>query len=101
MSKQFCPSCGTENPGDARFCMACGHDLGREVPPAPPATVAQDRGTDWAAIVAAILAFLSLRRMSRRARGTIFVLLFLFLFFICPMVCGFLYYIAESILGRF
>jgi hypothetical protein len=78
--------------------MACGHALGREVPPAP---VAQDRGTDWAAIVAAVLAFLSLRRMSRRARGTFFVFLFLFLFFICPMVCGFFYYIAESVLSLF
>jgi hypothetical protein len=78
--------------------MACGHALGREVQLAP---AAQDRGTDWAGIVAAVLAFLSLRGMSRRARGIGLVLLFLFLFFICPMACGFFYYLSESVLGLF
>src|SRR5215212_6001568 len=35
-----CPSCGTENPPQARFCMSCGTALGADVSPATPAPVA-------------------------------------------------------------
>jgi hypothetical protein len=48
----------------------------------------QQEGTDWASILAAGLAFLSMRRASRKARGTAVVVLFLVLFFGCPLVCG-------------
>ena len=32
----ICPTCGTENRAEARFCAKCGTPLGNE-PPAPPA----------------------------------------------------------------
>jgi uncharacterized membrane protein YvbJ len=100
MSRQFCPECGHENPGEARFCMSCGHSLTGEAPPAP-AYPPQDKGTDWAGIVAAVLAFLSLRHLSRKARGTVIVVTFLVLFFGCPMVCGFATYVVDSIIKLF
>ncbi len=104
MSRQFCPECGHENPAEARYCMNCGHTLGGE--PAPSTTrpsypAVQQDGTDWASIVAAILAFLSLRRMSRKARQTTIVLTVLLLFFGCPMVCGFAAFAVESITKMF
>jgi hypothetical protein len=42
-----------------------------------------------------LLAFVSLRHLSRKARGAAFVILFLLLFFGCPMVCGFVMYVME------
>lgn len=32
----YCPSCGTQNPGEARFCQNCGQALGENAPPIPP-----------------------------------------------------------------
>lgn len=79
--------------------MTCGHALDGEVQPpakavAPPVQ-ARNEGTDWAAIVAAVLAFLSLRSLSRRARGTVIVVTILVLFFGCPMVCGFVMFVMD------
>jgi hypothetical protein len=62
---------------------------------------AQDSGTDWATLVAAVLAFLSLRHMSRKARQTTVVVALLFVFFGCPMVCGFAMYMVDSVLRLF
>jgi hypothetical protein len=119
MSEQHCPECGKENPGEARFCMHCGTSLiDRPAPvrststvegtaggaglyvPSPgqspaPAVPAQEKATDWAAIAAAILALLSLRHMSRRARDTFLVIAFLILFFGCPMVCGTVAFVMQ------
>lgn len=103
MNNQYCPECGHENPVKARFCMGCGYGLaGQPVPrheyPAQevaPATTRHDRSPDWAAIAAAVLAFLSLRHMSRRAQGTAIVIAFFVLFFGCPMVCGFVMFVME------
>jgi len=101
MNRQFCPECGHENPAEARFCMSCGHSLTGETPPPAPAHPTQDSGADWAGIVAAILAFLSLRRLSRKARGTVVAITILVLFFGCPMVCGFATFVVDSIFKLF
>jgi hypothetical protein len=119
MSKQHCPECGQENPIEARFCMHCGFSLIDQPPPrlspvlaegkaeggalhAPspgqnmaPAGSAREKSNDWAAIAAALLAFLGLRHMSRRARDTVLVIAFLMLFFGCPMVCGFMAFVLQ------
>jgi hypothetical protein len=105
MTQQFCPQCGHENPIEAKFCMECGSPLaslgtrtqGSEavVERAAPDLQRSSGGTDWAAIAAAVLAFLSLRHLSRRARNTTIVITFLVLFFGCPMVCGFAMYVME------
>ena len=55
----------------------------------------QERGTDWAAIVAAVLAFLGLRHMTRKARQTTIVVVLIMMFFGCPMVCGFIAFVME------
>ncbi len=114
MNQQYCPECGHENPGEARFCMDCGYALSDR--PAPtmgrkpiqgmvggrdPVTTPVDTGTDWAGIVAAILAFLSLRHMSRKARQTIIAITFLVLFFGCPMACGTVMFIVDSFVRLF
>jgi ribosomal protein L40E len=105
-NKQYCPECGHENPGEARFCMDCGYSLGGE----PAANAARrptaesrsrDSGPDWAGIAAAVLAFLSLRHMSRKARDTTIVLAFLLLFFGCPMACGFAMFVVDSVVKLF
>lgn len=106
MSTQFCPECGHENPGEARFCMDCGRPLTGEVAltrAAEPTPISRphDHGLDWAGIVAAILAFLSLKHLSRKARQTILIITFLMLFFGCPMICGFATYVIDSILKLF
>lgn len=96
MNNKYCPECGHENPAGARFCMDCGYPLaGQPARVPPPAARPDSEGADWAAIAAAILAFLSLRHMSRKARGTTFVIGFLVLFFGCPMVCGFVAFVME------
>jgi hypothetical protein len=108
MNRQYCPECGHENPVEARFCMDCGHPLdgpapvaagGGYVPSGSRGTARshqrEDGGTDWAAIAAAVLAFLSLRHMSRKARDTTIVIAFLTLFFGCPMACGFLMFVMD------
>ncbi len=100
MSRQFCPECGHENQAEARFCMNCGHALAGEVSPAS-ADKARGTGTDWLGIVAAILAFLSLRHMSRKAWQTTIVIAFLVIFFGCPMVCSFAMFGVDSVLKLF
>jgi uncharacterized membrane protein YvbJ len=105
MNQQFCPECGQESPIEAKFCMECGSPLAspdariqgtRAVAQrAAPGYQPGSGGTDWAAIAAALLAFLSLRHLSRRARNTTIVIAFLALFFGCPMVCGFAMYVME------
>ena len=105
MSRQFCRECGHDNPIEARFCMDCGSSLaspgtyiqgnGAAAERAAPGYQSGSGGTDWAAIAAALLAFLSLRHLSRRARNTSVVIAFLVLFFGCPMVCGFAVYAME------
>lgn len=106
MSRQFCPECGHENPGEAQFCMSCAHPLtteaaSRQTAQPAPVSPAADSGTDWASIVAAVVAFLSLRHMSRKARGTVVVVTILVLFFGCPMVCGFATFVVDSVLKLF
>jgi len=98
MSRQFCPGCGHENPIDARFCMECGclltgEPAARQLAAYPPP--AEDTGPDWGAIAAAALAFLSLRHLSRRARGPVILITFFVLFFGCPMVCGFVMFVMD------
>jgi uncharacterized membrane protein YvbJ len=97
MSKTYCPQCGYANDAEARFCMDCGYRLESNVQQAGGQQLAggtaapasrEHEGTDWASIVAAVLAFLSLRRASRKARGMTVVIVFLVLFFGCPLVCG-------------
>ena len=108
MNRQYCPECGHENPIEARFCMDCGHGLngparlaaGEGYRPGESGGTSQayqreNGGTDWAAIAAAVLAFLSLRHMSRKARDTTIVVTFLVLFFGCPMVCGFVMFVLD------
>lgn len=110
MSNQYCQECGHQNPADARYCMNCGTSqtgapsasaMDRYVPPPPP----PGRDTDWAttlgAIVAAVLAFLSLRHASRKARQTTVLLVFLALFFGCPMICGCTMAIMEGFVRLF
>jgi hypothetical protein len=107
MNEQYCPECGHQNPVEARFCMGCGCALAAQ--PVPRAAspgqaaipAAPRRGTDWAAIAAAVLAFLSLRHMSRRAQGTAIVIAFFVLFFGCPMVCGFVMFVMEWVSSFF
>ena len=106
MNRQFCPECGHENPGEAQFCMSCGHSLAtgvasRQTAQQAPAYQTPDEGTDWASIVAAVVAFLSLRHMSRKARGTAIAITILVLFFGCPMACGFATFVVDSILKLF
>jgi uncharacterized membrane protein YvbJ len=95
MSEQYCPECGHKNPGEARFCMQCATPLAGQQSPAAGSGSPQRERTDWATIVAAVLAFLSLRHMSRKARDTTIVVLLLMLFFGCPMVCGFMAFAME------
>jgi hypothetical protein len=119
MNKQHCSECGQENPVEARFCMNCGLSLTGEPAtrhprsategkaemaalyvPSPahstaPADPSRAKDTDWAAIAAAIVAFLSLRHLSRRARDTVLVIAFLTLFFGCPMICGFVAFVMQ------
>jgi hypothetical protein len=114
MNQQYCPECGHENPVEARFCMDCGYALsgrptlavGREpgqrmVGGPHPIPTRGDSGTDWAGIAAAVLAFLSLRHMSRRARQTTIAITFLVLFFGCPMACGTVMFVVDSFLKLF
>lgn len=89
--------------------MYCGYMLADEpLPgqnPAPaPATAHTNnvtpgadgqQGTDWAAIVAAVLAFLGLHHMTRKARQTTVVIVLIMMFFGCPMVCGFIAFVME------
>jgi len=101
LNNTYCPECGHQNPAEARFCMGCGYPLAGQPARAasadihPAAVRPGSKGTDWAGIVAAILAFLSLRQMSRKARGTALVIGFLVLFFGCPIVCGFISFTME------
>jgi uncharacterized membrane protein YvbJ len=116
LSEQFCPECGKENPQEARFCMNCGRSLAGEerYPASGPAlrvpdpaqetgraTTRSSNAPDWAAIAAAVLAFFSLRHMSRRARQTFFLIAFFVLFFGCPLACGFVAYVMEWIARLF
>jgi len=103
MSERYCPYCGQQHPADARFCMYCGYMLSDEpATPAPAAPGADrapyaspdpgrepgERGLNWAAIGAALLAFIGLRHASRRARHAAIVFVLFMLFFGCPMACG-------------
>lgn len=40
----FCPMCGKENPGGARFCGHCGHELPRNPSPVPGSRPAPNSG---------------------------------------------------------
>ena len=114
--RQYCPECEGENPVEARYCMNCGRYLASYATPttgsnvsashaplaatAHPGSASQvyrpgERGFDWAAAIAAALAFLSLRRLSHGTRGGCTVLLLLMLFFGCPMVCGFITFAMD------
>jgi hypothetical protein len=103
MTKRFCGECGQEHPADAKFCMYCGYMLnGEPVEVGPntaqgntPAPATQDKGIDWGTIVAALLAFFSLRHMSRQARQATIFVVFIMMFFGCPMVCGFIAFVME------
>ncbi|MGD8625930.1 MAG: zinc-ribbon domain-containing protein [Anaerolineae bacterium] len=97
LSHKYCPQCGHTNDLEARFCMECGSSLEGAFQPegqrrlaggtAPP-PYTQREGTDWASILAAGLALLTMRRASRKARGTAIVILFFVLFFGCPLACS-------------
>lgn len=114
MANQYCPECGFELPATARFCMDCGASLesdltpagagaeakrGRQVAAQQPAPAAAQqppsKGLDWTAIAAAVVAFFGLRHLSRGARNTVVLLAFLFLFFGCPLICGFVMFAME------
>jgi zinc-ribbon domain len=106
MTKYYCPECGHENPIQARFCMDCGRSLTGASVVSPDRQLSavhrsHDSGTDWAGVVAAVLAFLSLRRMSRKTRQATLVVTFLLLFFGCPMACCFAMFVVDSIVGLF
>jgi hypothetical protein len=83
--------------------MYCGYLLtnepdtsgGGEVEPRAQDPASQDRGPDWRALAAALLAFLTLQHMSRKTRQTAIIITFLVLFFGCPMVCGFVAFVME------
>jgi len=109
VAERTCSECGRVHPADARFCMYCGYLLSDEPaasqnPASNPGTAQHDaaaaypageRGTDWATIVAAVLAFLGLQHMTRKARQTTVVIVLLMMFFGCPMVCGFVAFVME------
>jgi hypothetical protein len=86
--------------------MHCGAALGSRQG-MPPAGVAggsalhSQASTDWPSIIAAIVAFLSLRGLSRQARGVAVVAIVLVLFFGCPLVCGFIAYFMDWIARLF
>jgi predicted amidophosphoribosyltransferase len=61
------------------------------------ATPLSQSKTDWATIIAAVLAALSLQNMSRKARQTTIAIVLLVLLFGCPMACGFLMFVMEWI----
>ena len=64
-----------------------------------PGSESRHGGTDWGGIVAAFLAFVTLRQLTRKGRRAAIPVLFLTLFFGCPLACGFLAFITEM-LGR-
>jgi hypothetical protein len=104
VASQYCPECGYELPAGARFCMDCGASLAGDLTPASaqeaareaaPVQRPQGTGTDWTAIATAIVAFFGLRHLSRGARNTFVLVAFLFLFFGCPLICGFVVFAME------
>ena len=110
MSNYYCPECGHQNPADARYCMNCGAlQMGapstgaadRYVPPPPPSGGDTDWTSNLGAIIAAVLAFLSLRHVSRKIRQTTALLVFLMLFFGCPMMCGCIMAIMQGFVRLF
>lgn len=97
MSTRYCPECGHPNPADARYCMNCGTLQGGQpgvdaaggyVPPPRAPGIDRDWTTSLGTVLAAALAFLSMRHMSRKARQTTILFAFLMFFFGCPMICG-------------
>ena len=102
MRHKTCPECGHSNPVQARFCMNCGTALAGQLAKGPVGNSASANrpdqgGTDWGAIVVAVLGFLSLWRASRRARQGTIVVVFLMLFFGCPMACGTTAFLVEAV----
>ena len=81
--------------------MECGASLTSAAPerqlmvPASKGTASSD--TDWAGIAAGFLAGMSTRRLSRKARQTAFIVVFLLLFFGCPMACGVVAFLVEAV----
>ena len=43
----ICPECKTQNPGHARFCGKCGHEIAPTPPPPPRNPPAPDKTTDF------------------------------------------------------
>ena len=104
MVNKYCPECGYELPAGARYCMDCGASLAGDPTPArarqavpEEASIQQSQstGTDWTTIATAIVAFFGIRHLSRGARNTMVLLAFLFLFFGCPLICGFVMFAME------
>ena len=103
---KYCPECGLPNPGRARFCMDCGTPIvvtvhansGR---PAGQDSASNQRGFDWAAVATAFLAFATLRHLSRKGRQVAVLLVFLGLFFGCPLVCGTVSLFFQALAGLF
>ena len=58
-------------------------------------------GTNWAAIVAAVLAFWGLLRVSRKARSWAVLFVLFMVFFGCPMACGLTMGLLDQIAGLF
>jgi len=64
--------------------------------PAPTPVPEIEKGPNWAAIGAALLAFIGLRHASRRARQATIVFALFMLFFGCPLACGLVSMIIEG-----
>jgi hypothetical protein len=84
--------------------MDCGASLAGDLTPARARQAMlegdsvqqpESTGTNWTTIATAIVAFFGIRHLSRGARNTVVLLAFLFLFFGCPLICGFVMFVME------
>ena len=103
---KYCPECGLPNPRQARFCMDCGAPIAvtahaQSGSSSGQVSAANQPGFDWAGIATAFLAFVTLRHLSRKGRQVAVLLVFLGLFFGCPLVCGTVSLFSQALAGLF
>jgi uncharacterized membrane protein len=55
----FCSKCGTENPGEAKFCAKCGAGLGTATPAGEEGKSAGESSTGMSANVAGLLCYVA------------------------------------------